>query len=106
MGLACPGTALETPTVTVAGKAFLFLAKDQSQAHLRLKLGPSLAQAKSFAQENPTGAEVGQHGWIKLNLSALSEQDLPLLLLWVAESHLLLAPKKLQRKMQQSQAAP
>lgn len=88
-GLACPGTSLETPTVQVRKKAFLFLAAD----HLRLKLREALPEAEQLAAAHPERCEVGRHGWVKLFLSPTP--DPALLERWLDDSYRALAPKKL-----------
>ena len=77
-GLACAGTALESHTFQVGGKAFLFLSAKVA----RLKLGNSAAEAKEC------GCEVGANGWVKLALDTLPPAAV--LKRWVAESHGLL----------------
>lgn len=78
-GVACAGTALESRTFQVGGKAFLFLSAKLA----RLKLAASAADAKR------RGAEVGANGWTKLALDALPPAAV--CKRWVAESHALLA---------------
>lgn len=85
VGIACAGTALESRTYRVKGKAFLFVSRE----HLRLKLESSIGEARQH------GAEVGTGGWTKLALDALPSGAL--LKRWIAESHALLgtnAPRK------------
>jgi hypothetical protein len=93
-GLACAGTALESQTFTVNGKAFLFVSKKEA----RLKLCASAPQAKS------SGFDVGASGWVKIPLT-----DLPavtVLKKWVAESHASMSPAaKATRAAPRKQAA-
>lgn len=85
-GIACAGTALESRTYRVNGKAFLFVSRE----HARLKLDRSAAEARK------RGAEVGAGGWTKLSLDDLPPQAI--LRRWIGESHELIgsepAPKK------------
>ena len=74
-GVACAGTALESRTFQVQGKAFLFVSKE----HARFKLGPSIGAARA------RGAQVGAGGWTKIALDALPPQTV--LRTWIAESH-------------------
>ena len=85
-GIACAGTALETRTVKVGGKAFLFLRA----ADLRLKLGASLPAARRIAARNPDACKVGAGGWVWV---ALTKPVVPSATLkaWVKESHGLFA---------------
>jgi hypothetical protein len=79
-GVACAGTALESRTFTVAGKAFLFVsAKDA-----RLKLTESVHAARE------RGFVVGANGWTRLPLDALPPAAL--LRRWIAESHAAMRP--------------
>jgi hypothetical protein len=89
-GIACAGTSLESRTVKVANKAFLFLGKKE----VRLKLGDSLGEATKLAAKEPSRYEVGLHGWVKLTISDDTPPSLELLARWIAESYRLLALKK------------
>jgi hypothetical protein len=88
-GISCKGTILESRTVKVDGRAFLFLGKD-----VRLKLKKTVAAAKKLAAKKPDVYEVGAGGWTKIMLAS----ELPpidLLEKWVHESYAVIAgPKK------------
>lgn len=90
-GIACAGTSLETRTVEVRGKAFLFLRAGD----LRLKLGPSLSQARALAAKDPTRCEVGSSGWVRVVFADDGGRgpSPDALARWVEESWSLLAPK-------------
>jgi hypothetical protein len=90
-GVACAGTAVECPTVTVGNKAFLFLGKTE----VRLKLGDSIGEATKLAAKEPSRYEVGVHGWVKLTFRDDAPPPLDVLERWIGESYRLLAPKKL-----------
>jgi hypothetical protein len=90
-GIACAGTPMESKTVKVGSKAFLFLGEKD----MRLKLGDSLAEATKLAAKAPDRYEVGMHGWVKLTFSNDESPSLDLRKRWVDESYRLLAPKKL-----------
>jgi hypothetical protein len=104
-GISCKGTILESRTVKVQGRAFLFLGKD-----VRLKLKKTVAAAKKLAAKKPDVYEVGSGGWTKIMLAG----ELPpidLLEKWVHESYALVAgpaPKKKapSKKKRSSAAAP
>jgi hypothetical protein len=86
-GVACAGTALESHTFRVNGKAFLFLSKKEA----RVKLAASLAEAARL------GCAAGAHGWVKFEFDAPPPANV--LKRWIAESHALLggsttAPKR------------
>jgi len=78
-GIACAGTALESRTYQVKGKAFLF----EAPKDLRLKLASSAADAAKL------GFSVGSNGWVKVPLDALPAA--PVLRRWIGESHALMA---------------
>jgi hypothetical protein len=88
-GVACEGTAAERRTITVRGKAFLFLGASDA----RLKLHDSLAEATDLAAREPRRYEVGAHGWVKVTFGGAS---LPVdtLARWIEESYRLLAPSQ------------
>lgn len=85
-GIACAGTALESRTATVRGKAFLFLGPDD----VRLKLGPSLAHAQDLARSSP-GVRPGAGGWVTISHEAVATLSRMTLRSWVRESHGLFA---------------
>jgi hypothetical protein len=78
-GVACAGTALESRTFQVHGRAFLFLSGKVA----RLKLAASATDAQR------RGAEVGANGWTKLPLDALPPAAV--CKRWIVESHALFA---------------
>ena len=86
-GIACAGTSLESRTIKVGGKAFLFLRAGEA----RLKLGESLSSAAAIAAKDPEHVRVGAGGWVLLKFEsklALREMER-----WIAESHALFQPK-------------
>ncbi|MHB8633036.1 MAG: hypothetical protein ACYDBQ_03580 [Thermoplasmatota archaeon] len=85
-GIAAAGTALESRTATVNGRAFLFLSPKKAY----FKLGPSYEAAKQAAQKSAS-LQPGGGGWTAL-LWDLPCAVLPeTLRLWVRESHDLMA---------------
>ncbi len=87
-GIACKGTALESTTVSVRAKAFLFV----SARTARLKLSESLAEARGLAKGDPATYDVGASGWVKVTLDGATVPPLDLLSRWVEESHRLFSP--------------
>ena len=88
-GIACEGTALESRTFRANTKAFLFL----NATHARLKLGPSVAEANTFAAAHPERCVVGAGGWVKLSIAAPPPRAV--ITRWVAESRALMSGEKL-----------
>jgi hypothetical protein len=89
-GIACAGTAVESRTIRVGGKAFLFLRPTE----LRLKLSKSLPEARKLAGKDPSRCEAGAGGWVKLTLRSDEKKPAPFLAAWIAESYGLFAPAK------------
>jgi hypothetical protein len=85
-GIACEGTALESHTVKVKKRAFLFVRA----AEARLKLAASLKEAAALAAQQPERYSVGPHGWVLIKLEESSPYPLSVLKRWVKESCLLL----------------
>jgi hypothetical protein len=90
-GIACAGTALETCTVKVRNKAFLFVGTTAA----RLKLSDSLAEAERLAAQEAIRYEVGANGWVKVTYADGDSLPLDVLARWIDESYRLLAPKQL-----------
>ncbi len=82
-GIACAGTALESKTYKVGGKAFLFVSAKVA----RLKLAQSVDEARAFAREPNSAIDVGAGGWTAIRWT---DGDVPadaVLRRWVTESH-------------------
>lgn len=89
--VSCAGTALECPTVTRRGRAFVFLGRPE----LRLRLGPSLEDAAALAEQPGSGVRVGGRGWVSVRVEGpTSDDDVARLVRWVAESHAGYAPNR------------
>jgi hypothetical protein len=90
-GIACAGTAVESRTVRVRNKAFLFLGKN----HLMVKLRESLAEATKLGSKAPERYKVGAGGWVKVTFGDVEITAAGILERWIGESYRLLAPKQL-----------
>lgn len=82
-GIACAGTAIETRTAKVRGRAFLFLRKEDA----RFKLGASIADASKPG----SGCKVGKGGWCHVVLGAADAPPLGVMTPWIDESYALMA---------------
>jgi hypothetical protein len=89
-GIACAGTALESRTVKVRNKAFLFMGKND----VMIKLGESVMEATKLASKTPDQYKVGAHGWVKVTFSDGNPPP-GVLARWIDESYRMLAPKQL-----------
>ena len=81
--LACKGTAIESASFRVSGKAFLFL----SPAKAMVKLDRSREQASELEAESPDACKTGAGGWTTIALAAPSRPSLATLRAWIAESY-------------------
>jgi hypothetical protein len=85
-GVACEGTPIESRTIKVKGKAFLFLGAGA----VRLKLGASLARAQAIGAKEPR-VVAGAGGWVKIVvLDGALPAKLPVAA-WIDESYALMA---------------
>jgi hypothetical protein len=84
--VACKGTALESAVFKAGKKSFLFVGPKQA----RLKLGPSVSEAKKLAAKKRGSCEVGAIGWVVVNLGP-DAPPIDVLERWIAESHALMA---------------
>lgn len=88
--VACAGTALESASFKVGGKAFLFLRPSAAM----LKLDASLAEAKAAAASAPKAVKVGAGGWVTVSLADALPVPQKKLEAWIAESRVVLATSK------------
>jgi predicted DNA-binding protein (MmcQ/YjbR family) len=85
-GVACEGTSLESRTIKVSGKAFLFLRKVDA----RLKLDASIKDAVARSSKDSAHCSAGAHGWVLVKFEG---NTIPADVLehWVKESYELFA---------------
>ncbi len=65
-GVACAGTSLESATVTVRKKSFLFVRATE----IRLKLDASKGEFETLAKKDPKSLAIGAGGWATIRLQA------------------------------------
>lgn len=82
-GVACAGTAVETRTAKIRGKAFLFLRPQDA----RFKLAASAPEASRPG----SGCTVGAGGWCHVVLGTAETPSLAVMQRWIAERHGLMA---------------
>ncbi len=80
-GVACKGTVLESRTLTVGKKSFLFLRDSEA----RLKLGDSIQEAQGWSSKDPSRVTAGSQGWVLVKFDGL-KVPLKVLEKWVEES--------------------
>jgi methylated-DNA-protein-cysteine methyltransferase-like protein len=90
-GIACKGTALESTTVTIRKKAFLFVRATEA----RLKLRESQSEAAALASKDPGHYGIGANGWARVKFAEGAPPPLELLEKWVGESYRAVAGKEL-----------
>jgi hypothetical protein len=83
--VACKGTAIESASFKVRGKAFLFLRPGTAM----MKLGRSLGEASRLATQSSDRYKTGSSGWTTVALSEVNKASLKLIEKWVAESYML-----------------
>jgi hypothetical protein len=81
--LACKGTAIESASFRVRGKAFLFL----SPAKAMVKLDRSRVRASELEAQSPETCKTGAGGWTTVALSGPALPPLATLRAWIAESY-------------------
>jgi hypothetical protein len=92
--IACRGTALESASFKVRGKAFLFLRPTTAM----LKLGDSLAEATRLAVKEPALCKVGSGAWVTIALDGDNSINAKVLAGWVAESYSIMVTPKVRKK--------
>ncbi len=95
LGVACPGTALESSTVKARDKAFLFMSGVGPSYTVRLKLCQSQSEAMQLAATEPGRYKVGAHGWTTISFSDSEPPPIELMKRWIDESYRAIADKKL-----------
>lgn len=86
--LACKGTVVESATVKVGGRAFLFVRP----IHVMLKVDAAMAEVTKMAAKEPERYIPGKGGWITIKLKpGEPTPPLPMLERWIGESYRLTA---------------
>jgi predicted DNA-binding protein (MmcQ/YjbR family) len=94
----------------VRGKMFVVLSADGSVLTLSLKLPDSGLMALNLPAVAPTGYGMGKSGWVTTTFKTGKELPFALILEWIEESFLAIAPKRvaahLAAKRQTSEVTP
>ena len=98
-GLGFPEAVEDFPwghtALKVRGKTFVWLADEECEFSVTVKLPVSRDFAETFAFAQPAGYGLGRSGWITARFGAAQSPDLDLLKRWIAESYRAIAPRKL-----------
>jgi predicted DNA-binding protein (MmcQ/YjbR family) len=79
----------------IKGKAFVFMAMEEDELSLSVKLPDSGDFALMQPYASPTGYGLGKSGWVTARFGAKDKVPVPLLENWIRESYLAIAPKKI-----------
>ena len=97
--LAYPGAKEEFPwgdrVVKVSGKIFVFVGVHEGKLGVTAKLPESAEMALMLPFAEPTGYGLGKSGWVSARFGPEDPVPEPMLLEWMEESYLAVAPKKL-----------
>jgi len=82
-----------------SGKVFVFMGRHDGRFSITTKLPVSGAAALSLPFAKPTGYGLGKSGWVSAGFA--SDDDVPegLILEWIKESYVAVAPKKLSKSL-------
>ncbi len=93
-GVACKGTAIQSVTCKVKGKAFLFLRP----GNMMLKLEESTDQATELSRETSGSMTVGKGGWVTIRDYHFKKIKISIIKTWITESHGLFANSQSRKK--------
>ena len=97
--LAKPDATLEHPwgenVAKVRGKVFVFFGMGGPGVSLSVKLPDSRDFAVMQPWAEPTGYNLGRSGWVSARFGADDDPPIDILLDWIHESYLAVAPKRL-----------
>src|SRR5687767_12811353 len=82
-GLACKGTVIQSATLKVRGRSFLFLRPGR----IMIKLQASRDEAMELAKKSPDHYKIGAGGWTTVTYAVPKDVSLPMLERWIAESY-------------------
>jgi len=92
------GTSCVNRAFKAGGKNFVFLGEQGDQITMRLKLDASVPEIEDRSKTDD-GYEVGTGGWTKFVFAASKAPKVADLKIWITESFLLLAPKKVAAQL-------
>lgn len=105
LALSLPETSEHFPwghtAIKVRDKAFLFLADENDELSLSVKLPQSRDLAVDLDFAEPTGYGLGKSGWVTARFASGADVPLAMLRDWIRESYTAIAPKKLSRLLRE-----
>lgn len=101
VGIACAGTAAESTTYKVNGKAFLFVRA----AALMLKLAESVPEAAKLSAKEPARYQTGSSGWTTIKRPADAPLPMDKIERWIGESYRLMAASPARKAAAKKKAA-
>ena len=90
-------------TVKIGKKAFVFIAGEDGETSMSLKL-PQSAQAEPFA--TPTEYGLGKHGWVTFTFAPGADLPMSLLHDAITESFRAIAPKTVLKELDRLTSSP
>jgi predicted DNA-binding protein (MmcQ/YjbR family) len=103
LALAHPGAYEEFPwghrAIKVKGKAFVFMASENHELSLSVKLPLSSMGALIFPFAAPTGYGLGKADWVTSRFGPRDAVPVSLLGTWIDESYRAIAPKRLVARL-------
>ena len=81
--------------IKVKGKAFVFLAADETTFSLSAKLPSSGGVALKLPFASPTEYGLGRSGWVTARFPRAAQVPVEVLAMWIDESYRTIAPKRL-----------
>ena len=109
LALSYPGAHEEMPwghhAIKVKGKAFVFLAADQTTFSLSAKLPSSAGVALRLPFASPTEYGLGRSGWVTARFPRTARLPVEVLGMWIDESYRTLAPKRLAAQLDEAPAS-
>jgi predicted DNA-binding protein (MmcQ/YjbR family) len=110
VALAYPGAYEEFPwghrAMKVKGKAFVFMANEDEELSLSVKLPVSSAGALMLPFAEPTGYGLGKSGWVTARFGPRDDVPVPILRTWIDESYRSIAPRKLLDQLPGTASGP
>jgi len=87
------------PAFKVKEKTFLFMGEHEGHVNISIKLPDSNETALGLPFVSPTHYGMGKYGWVTVKLEDDREPPLDMLVEWIHESFLAVAPKRVGKSV-------